>query len=170
MAVHSTGEGPTLFTVLELSHAGDCSDSLTIEYCTGVRRSCAGRETMANDNPYYCPKGTLSIVMSGHWTSSARVYFHRSNRRVARFSQKIMSGFMPGKKGDSRIAVRENVTTTNTLRNLFFIVYPLTFWKLREIQTNRSFPMRRVLLTMASYWHFTFVVFCIWLLFQHVYA
>lgn len=42
---------------------------LTIEYCSVVRRSCAGRETMADDNPYYSPKGTLSIVMLGHWAS-----------------------------------------------------------------------------------------------------
>jgi len=34
-----------------------------------------------------------------------------------------MSGFMPSKKGDSGIVVREtHVTITNTLRNLFFIV------------------------------------------------
>lgn len=55
---------------------------LTIEYCSVVRwRSCASRETMANDNPYYySPKETLSMVMLGHWTRPGRVHFHaRSN-------------------------------------------------------------------------------------------
>lgn len=92
---------------------------LTIEYCTVVQRSCAGRETMANDNPYYSPKGTLSIVMSGHWTSPARVYFHRSNHRAFLAENNVR--FYAKQKG--RFAVYETyVTTTNTLRNLFFIV------------------------------------------------
>lgn len=118
MVVHSTGEGLPYSRYLNYRTQG-IAVILTIEYCTVVRRSCAGRETMANGNPYYSPKGTFSIVMSGHWKSFARVYFHHR----AFLAENNVRFLCRGKKrAILPYRFEMHVTTTNTLCNLFFIV------------------------------------------------
>lgn len=96
MVVHSTEERerekPPYSTASELSHTGDSlAVILIIEYRAVVRRSYAGRETIANDNPYYSPKGTLSIIMFGHRTCDPgpRPFSPSVGTRRRVFSRKI---------------------------------------------------------------------------------